>query len=155
MSTYEIFLEEAEREGVEVEEKKMKSENIKGLYGDKTIWINRGLTLVEKSCVLAEEMGHYYTSYGDILDQNTVTNRKQEKQARNWAYEKLISLEKIVQAYDFGATSRFEIADFLNVTEQFLIDAIQHYREKFGLFTRVGKHTIIFDPLVVVKSLNC
>ncbi|MBF8418914.1 ImmA/IrrE family metallo-endopeptidase [Bacillus coagulans] len=149
-----MLLKEADQEGVEVKEKKLKSENIKGLYGDKTIWINHNLSWVEKGCVLAEEMGHYYTTYGDILDQNMVTNRKLEKLARNWAFERLVSLEKIIQAYDFGAINCFEIADFLNVTEQFLLNSLQYYKSKYGLYTSLGAYTIFFEPLSVFKSLD-
>lgn len=47
-------------------------------------------TQPEKACVLAEELGHYYTSTGNILDMEDVRNRKQELRARFWAYNKQI-----------------------------------------------------------------
>ena len=49
------------------------------------IAIRTDLTDIEKSCVLAEELGHYYTTVGDILDQSDDGNRKQERRARLWA----------------------------------------------------------------------
>lgn len=36
---------------------------------------------IEKACVLAEELGHYYTSQGDILELDTVDAIKQEQRA--------------------------------------------------------------------------
>ena len=30
----------------------------------------------EKACVLAEELGHHYTTIGDIIDQKESENRK-------------------------------------------------------------------------------
>ena len=39
---------------------------------------------MEKASVLAEELGHYYTTVGNILDQEDAGNRKQEHKARTW-----------------------------------------------------------------------
>lgn len=44
-----------------------------GLIKGNKIAIRKNIeTQKEKSCVLAEELGHYYTSSGDILDQSKV-----------------------------------------------------------------------------------
>src|SRR5690554_5342524 len=75
--------------------------NIKGLYADNVIAINKNIdTTVEKACVLAEELGHYYTSIGDILDQTKIENRKQEKRARRWAVDRLIKVEDFIDAFN-------------------------------------------------------
>lgn len=56
---------------------------LKGLYYNGTIGIDKNIeTDKEKACVLAEELGHYHTSSGNILDQGDVFNRKQELRAR-------------------------------------------------------------------------
>ncbi|WP_059105919.1 ImmA/IrrE family metallo-endopeptidase [Shouchella shacheensis] len=73
---------------------------IKGLYSGKFIFINQITpTDVEKTCILAEELGHYYTTSGNILDQHSITNRKQEKRTHTWAYERLIPFSKIIQVH--------------------------------------------------------
>lgn len=36
------------------------------------------------ACILAEEFGHHYTSFGDIIDLSDPSNRKQEHRARLW-----------------------------------------------------------------------
>ncbi|MEK9198836.1 ImmA/IrrE family metallo-endopeptidase [Ureibacillus sp. FSL E2-3493] len=112
MNLYETLIEECNNLEVEVFEiDHMKN---KGLYGDNVIWINKSLpSLIEKRCILAEEIGHHLTSTGDILDQSNVTNRKQELKARSWAYEKLVPLKKIIQAHKRNISNRFELADFL------------------------------------------
>lgn len=149
--TYEDLQKEAEQQGVDIYEKTLR-QRIKGLYADNIIWINRYIpTNKEKACVLAEELGHYYTSYGDILDQTKIINRKQEKRARNWAYEKLIPLHKLIEAYECRCRNRFELAEYLDVTEDFLEAALKHYKEKFGLFTVHGDYVIYFEPLGVLK----
>lgn len=40
---------------------------LKGFYYAGNIAIEKKLSSIEKSCVLAEELGHHYTSYGDIM----------------------------------------------------------------------------------------
>ena len=148
---YENLLMEAAHHGVDIYEKPMRP-TIKGLYSDSVIWINRSIpTVVEKACILAEELGHYHTSVGNILDQTDIRNRKQERRARTWAYERLVPLSKIVQAYHAGATDRHELAEYLGVPEQFLQAAIDRYREKYGTYTVVDGYIVYFDPLAVAE----
>lgn len=150
MITYEKLLDEASSETVEVFEKDLKK-TIKGLYADNIIWLNKNQTSTEKNCTLAEELGHYYTSSGNILDQNILENRKQEKRARNWAYKKLIPLIKIVQAHKAGIRNKSELADFLEVTEEFLEDALHRYKEEYGLYAKIDGLSICFEPLGVLE----
>lgn len=147
---YERLLIEAEKNSVYVHEKTLTS-TIKGLYCDCFIWINKRQTAIEKNCVLAEELGHYHTSSGNILDQNKYVNIKQEKVARNWAYKKLVPLPKIIQAHKAGISNKYELADYLNVTEQFLDEAINRYKEKYGVSKNIEDVTIQFDPLCVYQ----
>lgn len=149
---YEQLMNEALQNKLEVYEEKMSS-RLKGLYADNIIWINKHLpTRVEKACVLAEELGHHYTTAGDILDQNNIENCKQELKARAWAYERLVPLSKIIQAHYLHITNRYELADFLNVTEEFLEYALDRYKDKYGLFLKLDNFTIYFDPLYVLEN---
>lgn len=125
MTKYEKLL--AEYDGtLDISERKMKN---KGLYSDDCIWINKGLSEREKVCVLAEEIGHYHTSSGNILDQNDIRNAKQEHAARIWAYNKLVPESEIWYAIEEGYTEIYEIAEFLDVDEQFLKESIEHYKK--------------------------
>lgn len=151
---YNALIKEAMQQGIDIYEMPMKPRT-KGLYADKTIWLNKGIeTEVEKSCVLAEELGHYYTSYGNILNQKDVSNRKQELKARHWAYEKLIPLSQLVKAATLGNIGRHAIAEWLDVTEDFLQQSIEYYQRKYGLFTTWNKHIIYFEPLSVTSIGN-
>lgn len=78
--------------------------------------------------MLAEEVGHYHTTTGDILDLTSIENRKQELRARSWAYERLIPISKIIEAHKLHIVNRYELADFLNVTEEFLDAALNGTR---------------------------
>ena len=150
MNTFEHLQEKANKENVEILEKQFSSDRIKGLYSDGIIALNKHLnTTTEKTCVLAEELGHHYTSSGDILDLSVVKNRKQERTARLWAYNQLIGLNGLIDAFEHGCHGRHEIAGFLDVTEDFLDEALAVYREKYGTSAIVDNYIIYFDPLGV------
>jgi len=112
MSLYEKLLDEAARTNLIYETPL--PETIKGLYSDNVIAINKNIsTSTEKTCILAEELGHFHTSYGNILDQSQITNRKQEIIARRWAYQKLVPLEAFVLAYKKRVSGIGEFAEML------------------------------------------
>ena len=73
MNTYERLQDEACGDGIEVVDYPFESKRIKGLYCDGTIAIRDNIdTTTEKACVLAEELGHHYTSVGNIIDMQWV-----------------------------------------------------------------------------------
>lgn len=151
---YEKLLDEADSKSIDVYEVYLAGK-IEGLYKDGVVWIKKGLPIVEKGCVLAEEIGHYETSVGDILDQTDIRNKQQELRARQWGYQRLIPLSAIVQAYQACLKGRHEIADYLNVTEKFLQSSIDRYRDRYGLGVTIdNKYIIYFDPLGVVEMFD-
>ena len=107
-------------------------------------------TSAEKACILAEELGHHHTSVGNILDQTLLDNKKQELKARIWAYQRLIDLEMLVDAYEHGYRDFHEVAEYLEVTEEVLREAIDFYRSKFGVSTTCGEYYITFEPCLGV-----
>lgn len=151
-----MLLDNAQKNNITVTEHfDLSGTRFKGLYCDGTIAIDnhlRGRT--EKACVLAEELGHHYTSSGNIPDQSSVENRKQEQVARAWAYNKLIGLVGIVDAYKAGCRNRSEMADHLDVTEEFLDEALERYRNKYGTYTSVDNYIIYFEPSLGVLEIQ-
>lgn len=148
---YESLENEIQNENVEIVYMKFNG-NLKGLYGDNVIAIDSRLdTLAEKSCILAEEIGHYYKTYGNIKDLSDIKNKKQEKIARNWAYEKLVGINGLINSFNSGAKSRYDIAESMGITEDFLDEALNHYKEKYGLYYQIDNYTIYFDPLRIIK----
>ncbi len=126
---------------------------LKGLYVDDCIAIEKSLSLTEKACILAEEIGHYLVSSGDILDQSKTENRKQELKARCWAYDKQIGLIGIIDAYNAGCHNLFEMAEHLGITEEFLSDALAYYRNKYGEYTMIDSYIIYFEPCLGVMKI--
>mgnify|MGYP000862953558 CR=1 FL=1 len=149
---YETLLTEAQKENVEVAE--IPFLRVKGLYCDRIIGIKKGMTTTEKACILAEELGHYYTSAGDILDQKHLLNHRQESKARRWGYEKLVPVDKLIKAYEAGVRNRHDLVEFLDVTEEFLIAALKHYQDKYGKARRFRNYVIVFEPLMVFREIE-
>jgi len=151
---YERLLVEAAKHGIDVYEQPLQRRT-KGLYSDGIIWINSSMLQVEKCCILAEEIGHHHTSVGCIIDQSDVRNRKQELRARQWSYFRLIPLTRIVEAHQARVKGRYELAEYFGVTEQFLQDAIDRYRDVYGLMKQVtSKHIVVFEPLGVIECFE-
>lgn len=150
--TYEELLLEADNKQLITKEKALPIS--KGRIKGNHIAIRKNLLSTEKTCVLAEELGHYYTTSGDILDQSKVENRKQEQLARTWAYNKLIGLMGIINAYKAGCRNSSEMAEYLNITEAFLMDALERYRGKYGTYTIVDNYVIFFEPRLGVLEIQ-
>ena len=149
---YEMLLDEAHQNGLTVKEKSLKYNN--GRIKGKRIAIRQDMNTTQKTCILAEELGHHYTTVGNILDQTNVSNCKQEQRARMWAYNKMIGLIGIINAFNNGCRNLYEMANYLNVTEDFLQEALEGYRRKYGMYACVDNYIIYFEPhLNVVKMI--
>lgn len=151
--TYEELLKEADSLGLIVKEKPLQGTD--GRILNRRIAIRKDIpTQTEKSCVLAEELGHHYTSSGDILNQNIVANRKQEFRARIYGYNLLIGLRGIIQAYEAGCRNLYEMAEYLEVTEEYLKEALECYRKKHGIFATLDNYAIYFEPTLGIMKLQ-
>lgn len=148
---YEELLTTADNCGLTVKEKPLRAYD--GRINKNRIAIRKDIpTKIEKSCVLAEELGHYYTTTGDILTQESVNDKKQERIARLWAYNKMIGLRGIIAGFEAGCRNRYELAEFLGVTEAFLQDAIDTYKQKYGICTTVDNYVVYFEPSLGVLA---
>lgn len=153
MNTLERLEQEAFEDNIKIHDYYLGDENLKGIYLNGNVAINTSVNdTSEKACVLAEELGHHYTSIGNIIDMSDFQNRKQERQARLWAYNKLIGLRRIIDAYKYGCQSRHDIAEYLEVTEDFLAECISCYRSKYGVCTTVDNYTVFFLPNLAVME---
>lgn len=131
------------------------SKNIKGLYIDNTILLKDGLSNKEKNCILAEELGHHYTTNGNIIDTKQIVNQKAEQKARRWAYDDRIGLRGLIKAYENNCKTKFEIAELLEVTEEFLDETLEYYSNKYGPFIQVDNYLISFIPnLNIIRLLD-
>ena len=154
MIKYEELLTEVDDAGINIDESFKFNGKTKGLYIDGNIALSSSLSSsTEKTCILAEELGHHYTSYGNIIDMNVTENRKQELRARIWAYNKLVGLNGIINIYKAGCKTLHDAANYLDVTEEFLSECIRCYRNKYGECTTLDNYVIYFEPTLGVLEL--
>lgn len=134
-------------------ERDLTSINLKGLYIDNIILIDKNIdTVAERSCILAEELGHHFTTYGDILDQTSIHNQKNEERAHRWAAQAIFKPERLIDAFKVGVRNRWELSQFLDLTEDFIEEALIYLKKLHGDSLTIGEYTIYFDPLWVYKS---
>lgn len=151
--TYEVLLNAADQAGLTVKEKPLSESD--GLIKGNRIAIRKDIpTQAEKSCVLAEELGHYFTSAGNILDQTDMVNRKQEYRARLYGYNLKIGLRGIISAHTAGCRNLYEMADYLDVTEEYLKEALNCYQSKYGEYVKVDNYMIYFIPSLAVLEIT-
>lgn len=149
--TYEQLLNTASENGLAVKEQPLIQHD--GLIKGKRIAIRKDIsTQAEKSCVLAEELGHHYTTVGDIIDQTEVSNRKQEYRARLFGYNLKIGLIGITHAYEAGCRSLYEMAEYLDATEKYLKEALDCYHSIHGVYATVDNYIIFFEPAFTVMK---
>ena len=146
------LLTAADHEGLHVKEQNLINHD--GLLNGKRIAIRSNIeTQAEKSCVLAEELGHHYTTSGNILDQKDIMNRKQEYRARLYGYNLKIGLTGLIRAYESGCRNFFEMAEYLDTTEEYLKEAFLCYKSKYGIYTIIDNYIIYFEPFAVMKMI--
>ena len=150
MTKYEKFLDISQKMGMDVREKPLRAN--KGRIMGNRIAIRKDLTETEKTCVLAEEIGHARFTTGDILKADEDC-RRQELQARAFAYTELVGISGIIRAFTHGCRNCYEISEFLGITEEFLDDAIDFLHQKYGCSVSYQQYVIFFDPYFTVMKL--
>lgn len=149
---YDALLNDADTERLNIKERPFHTYD--GRIKGRNIYLRQGMTTIQKTCVLAEELGHHHTSVGNILNMEDLSNRKQERQARLWGYNKLIGLTGIIRVFEAGCQSVHDAAEFLEVTEEYFLEAIECYRDKYGVYTEIKEYIIYFIPqLAVLKRI--
>ena len=156
MNTYEELQDAACKDGIDVIDYPFGTERIKGLYCDGTVAIRKDIeTQAEKSCILAEELGHHYTTTGNILDQSTdVMNQKQEYRARLYGYNLRVGLIGIIKSYEARCRNLHEMAEYLDVPKDYLIEVIDCYRSKYGQYIALDNYMIYFIPELAVMRID-
>lgn len=137
MTKLELLQEEAREAGIIIDEKRLQEDDVYDglcfcgcLPESDIILLNKHRTIQEQTCALAEELGHYHKSVGNIIDQSSVTSRKSEDAGRVYSYKRLARPEKIRSLLRAGWFTFHEIAEELGVTVGFLMEAMEYYQRK-------------------------
>lgn len=136
---------------IEIEETNRLPKFQPGLYINGKIYINSNLSETRKAEVLYEELAHHKLTYGNILDQSKWINRKFENYAKRHGYEAALPLHIIVEAHYYGVSNLYELAQYVQLSEEHVLEILEHYKNKFGIGTHYGNYSITFEPLKVYK----
>lgn len=132
MNDYELLVAEVQKSVPIIEKDLFDKTGCYGLYRNGRIYIERTLSMKRKKEVLAEEYGHYKTSFGKIITQTSLDSVKQEKTARNYSYELLVTLDDLIKCSEAGLSNHYECAEFLNVSCDTLKKVFLCYQQKYG-----------------------
>ena len=121
-----------EKENILYEETDLSKLKSKGLYMklegykpmifiDKRI-INNANTYIS---ILSEELGHYFTTHGDLVEESQSNNDslikiKKENLAREWASNFLINNDEFVQALLDCINTKYDMCEYFNVNYEIL-----------------------------------
>ncbi|ASN69349.1 hypothetical protein 10S14_27 [uncultured Caudovirales phage] len=149
MSRYEQLL--AENEHIKIKDTHSLPDGYSGFYKDGIILIDKNLSETRKAEVLYEELAHHKLTYGNILDQSQFNNRKFENYARRHGYEAALPLRIIVEAHNYGVSNLYELAQYVQLSEEHVLEILEYYKQKHGIGTHYGNYSITFEPLRVYK----
>lgn len=149
MSRYEQLL--TENEHIKIRDTHSLPDGYSGFYNDGIILIDKNLPETRKAEVLYEELAHHKLTYGNILDQSKWINRKFESYARRHGYEAALPLRIIVEAHHYGVSNLYELAEYVQLSEEHVLEILEYYKTKHGYSTRCGKYVIQFEPLRVFE----
>lgn len=121
-----------EKESILYEERNLSKLKSKGIYVklngykpmifiDKKI-IHNNSTYIS---ILAEELGHYFTTHGDLIEASKSPNDslvkiKKENLAREWAANFLINNDEFVQALLACIGTKYDMCEYFNVNYEIL-----------------------------------
>lgn len=151
LDPYEEQIMRAEKDALRVYEKPFKTYD--GRIKGNKICIRRDMPQIKKACILAEERGHFHTCTSNLLESSEISNDKLEIKGRRWAHNEMIGLRGLTSAYNRHCETLEEMADYLNVTEEFLLEALDAYREIYGTGIHFDSYYISFEPYFVVYKI--
>ncbi|HDH7018447.1 TPA: toxin [Staphylococcus aureus] len=149
MGLYEETL--IQHDYIEIREADVLPDNLDGVWLGDLILIKRGLSDREKAGILFEELAHNKLTYGDIADYSKFNNRKFESYARRHGFISAVPLREIVEAYNYGVRNLYELSEYLQLSEEYILEAIEQYKKIYGIGTHYGEYSITFEPLRVFK----
>jgi Domain of unknown function (DUF955). len=127
---------------------------LKGFCNDDVIHLNPNQETDELAGTIGEEIGHYLTGVGDIIDQKTVEEKRQEKKARDVGVQLVVTLEDIIDCYKQGLVERWECAEYLGITLKTLNHAISVYAQKKNGKYRYSHYSIKFHDSGIVEVFD-
>ncbi|MGF2943243.1 ImmA/IrrE family metallo-endopeptidase [Enterococcus xiangfangensis] len=155
MDKYETMLDEISSEVPVIETDLENLTGYTGLYRNGRLYLDRNRKLSEKIVVLAEEYAHHKLTTGNIIDYRSPGAWKEEWKARRYAIEKIVSLDDLLNCALNDCHSKLECAEYLDVTPDFIEEALTHYHSKFGSSHYHRNYQFFFDEdSISIRSIR-
>ena len=61
----------------------------------------------------------------------------------------------IVEAHHYGVSNLYELAEYVQLSEEHVLEILEHYKQKHGIGTHYGDYSITFEPLRVLDYMRC
>lgn len=130
MKTLDDIYKLINKENIVLDENWNVSNDLSGMYlmlpgCPPIIAINKSIKDRKKLCsILCEELGHHYTTSGDLTkaekNNKKVQAVKMENRAKKWAANFLISDDELVQALINCISNRCDLCEYFNSTDELL-----------------------------------
>mgnify|MGYP000756110354 FL=1 len=82
-------------------------------------------TMPELIDAYSHELGHHETGSFYKIDSKYETRQRMEEKATRWAVQELIPADKLLAAFEMGYTEIWQLAEYFNVTEDFIKNTIR------------------------------
>lgn len=151
MTTYEELEQTAYENHIEVLTYKLP---IDGFYYSTrdfaTVTINDGVDgLDRRGCVLARGIGYHTVAPPNLLDVPQKIRHIYDRAALRWAVQRLMPWERIIDAWEAGVRSEYEMAEYLEITPEFLRESVDYLRSAHGDHVRHKNICIGLSPIIV------
>lgn len=113
---------------IDVDHINLKTMTAFSLPGNIVIDLSQLKTLAETKVCMAHELGHEMKSAFYNIKNIFETRERQEERATRWAVDALIPVERLKQAFKEGYSEVYELADYFDVTEDFVRDAVRIHK---------------------------
>ena len=121
--------------------------------GSYTILINAKLSADTQKQVYKHELHHISNCDFEKFNCDIIEQKAHEYRTRLWSYDKRVGLQGIISAFKARRMTVTDMAEYLNVTEDFLKEALLAYKNKYGMATKVDNYVVGFEPNLYVMEL--
>jgi len=96
------------------------------------VYINSNRSYTQNLQDLAEEIGHWKTTAGDIHEMATLADQGQELEARQVGYMMIVGLDGLIDCFKKNITTPWDLADYFECNISYIWSALNTYKVKYG-----------------------
>ena len=117
----------AEKSNIAVHNFKMKKAKAVSVPGNIGLDESKMENEAEKTVCFAHELGHQFKNAFYDISSTFETRERQEARATRWAVNELVPVDELLKAFKTGHTEIYDLAEYFNVTEEFIRNAFYIY----------------------------